>query len=157
VFYTTLYVLLYNDGLPKISHILKLQEQLISHQNVGIELSNYNVEQDVLFQECFDTNISYMYSSVSGASKWCNKIIKRLNANQLKKMNKSYVCFLGKINVSQIIIKNALSTMSPSTYHRTCLALRQSTALNKIYVLREQRNTLVNIQNEPRKKRNTNA
>ncbi|KAH9538099.1 hypothetical protein CY35_16G087700, partial [Sphagnum magellanicum] len=90
VFYTTLYVLLYNDGLPKISHILKLQEQLISHQNVGIELSNYNVEQDVLFQECFDTNISYMYSSVSGASKWCNKIIKRLNANQLKKMNKSY-------------------------------------------------------------------
>jgi hypothetical protein len=70
--------------------------------------------------------------------------IKSLNANQLKKMNKSYVCFLGEISVSQIIKKNALSTMSPSTYHHTFLALRQSTALNKIYVLRRQRNTLVN-------------
>jgi hypothetical protein len=70
--------------------------------------------------------------------------IKSLNANQLKKMNKSYVCFLGEISVSQIIIKNALSTMSPSTYNHTFLALRQSTALNKIYVLRRQRNTLVN-------------
>ncbi|KAH9576672.1 hypothetical protein CY35_01G175500 [Sphagnum magellanicum] len=55
VFYTTLYVLLYSDGLPKISRILKLREQLISHQNVGTELSNYSVEHDVLFQECFDT------------------------------------------------------------------------------------------------------
>nr|AHI16109.1 Atp8 [Sphagnum girgensohnii] len=157
VFYTTLYVLLYNDGLPKISRILKLREQLISHKNVGTELSNYSVEQDVLFQECFDTSISYLYSSVSGASKWCNEMVKSLNANQLKKMNKSYVCFLGEISVSQIIKKNALSTMSPSTYHHTFLALRQSTALNKIYVLRGQRNTLVNIQNGPRKKRNTNA
>jgi hypothetical protein len=31
--------------------------------------------------------------------------IKSLNANQLKKMNKSYVCFLGEISVSQIIKK----------------------------------------------------
>jgi len=34
-FYTTIYVLLYNDELPKISHILKLRKQLISHQNVN--------------------------------------------------------------------------------------------------------------------------
>jgi hypothetical protein len=62
-------------------------------------------------------------------------MVKSLNANQLKKMNKSYVCFLGEISVSQIIIKNALSTMSP-TYHHIFLVLHQSTALNKIYVLR---------------------
>jgi hypothetical protein len=100
VFYTTLYVLLYNDGLPKISRILKLREQLISHQNVGTELSNYSVEQDVLFQECFDTSISYLYLSVSGTSKWCNETVKSLNANQLKKMNKSYVCLLGEISLT---------------------------------------------------------
>jgi hypothetical protein len=47
--------------------------------------------------------------------------------------------------------------MSPSIYHHIFLALRQSTALNKIYVLRIQKNILVNIQNGPRKKRNTNA
>jgi hypothetical protein len=38
-----------------------------------------------------------------------NIAIKSLNANQLKKMNKSYVCFLGEISVSQIIKKNALT------------------------------------------------
>jgi hypothetical protein len=73
-----------------------------------------------------------------------NIVIKSLNANQLKKMKKSYVCFLGEISVSQIIIKNALSTMHPSTYHHTFLTLRQSTILNKTYVLCRQRNTLVN-------------
>jgi hypothetical protein len=62
-------------------------------------------------------------------------MVKSLNANQLKKMNKSYVYFLGEINVSQFFLKNALSTMSPFTYHHTFLALRQSTTLNKIYVL----------------------
>ncbi len=135
MFYMTLYILLYNDELPKISRILKLREQLISHQNVGTELSNYSVEQDVFFQEYLDTSISYLYSNVSRASKWCNEMVKSLNANQLKKMNKSYVCFSGEISVSQIIIKNALSTMSP-TYHHIFLVLHQSTALNKIYVLR---------------------
>jgi len=70
--------------------------------------------------------------------------IKSLNINQLKKMNKSYVCFLGEINVSQIIIINTLSTMRPSTYHHIFLALCQSIVLNKIYVLHRQRNTLVN-------------
>jgi hypothetical protein len=69
--------------------------------------------------------------------------IKSLNANQLKKLNKYYICFLGEISVSQIIIKNALSTMSPFIYHHTFLALCQSTTLNKIYVLRRQRSTLV--------------
>jgi hypothetical protein len=84
-------------------------------------------------------------------------MVKSLNVNQLKKMNKSYVCFLGEISVSQIIIINALSTMSRSTYHHTFITLHQSTTLNKIYFLHEQRNSLVNIQNGPRKKRNTNA
>ena len=72
-------------------------------------------------------------------------------------MNKSYVCSLGEIRVSQVIKKNALSIMSPSTYHITSLALRQTIALNKIYVLRKQRNTLVNIKNGQKKKKNTNA
>jgi hypothetical protein len=49
--------------------------------------------------------------------------IKSLNANQLNKMNKFYVCFLGEINVSQIVMKNTLSTMKPSTYHHIFLAL----------------------------------
>ena len=41
---------------------------LISHQNVGTKLGDYSVEHDIVFKECFDTNISYMYSGLSGAS-----------------------------------------------------------------------------------------
>jgi hypothetical protein len=40
----------------------------------------------------------------------------------------------GKL-VSQIIIKNALSTMSSSTYHHTFLALRQSILNHKFLYL----------------------
>ncbi len=47
--------------------------------------------------------------------------------------------------------------MSPFTYHHIFLVLHQSTALNKTYVLRGQKNTIENIQNGPRHKRNTNA
>nr|QHD46963.1 Atp8 [Anthoceros agrestis] len=154
VFYMTFYVLLYNDGLPKISRILKLRKQLVSHQNASAEQSDYSVEQDVVFKECFNTSVSYMYSSVSGASKWCNEVVRSLNANQSQQMNKSYVCSLGEISLSQVIRKNALETMSPSTYHTTFLAERETAALNKIYVLRGQRSTLVNIKNGPKKKKN---
>jgi len=63
-------------------------------------------------------------------------------------MNNSYVCFLGEINVSQIIFKNAFSTMNPSTYHHTFLALHQSTTLNKIYVSYKQNNTLINTRDK---------
>ena len=77
-----------------------------------------------------------MYSALYGASKWCNEMVKNLNANQLKQMNQSYVCSLGEISVSQVINKNAQSIISPSTYHISSLASRQSNAaLNKIYVL----------------------
>ena len=104
VFYMTFYVLLYNDGLPKISRILKLRKQLISHQNVGTELGDYSVEQDAVFKECFDTSISYLYSGLSGASKWCNEMVKSLNANQLKQMNKSIRLPVACVKVMNVII-----------------------------------------------------
>jgi hypothetical protein len=47
--------------------------------------------------------------------------------------------------------------MSPFTYHHIFLVLHQNTALNKTYVLCGQKNTIENIQNRPRQKRNTNA
>nr|YP_010881049.1 ATP synthase F0 subunit 8 [Apopellia endiviifolia]WIA66182.1 ATP synthase F0 subunit 8 [Apopellia endiviifolia]WIA66223.1 ATP synthase F0 subunit 8 [Apopellia endiviifolia]WIA66428.1 ATP synthase F0 subunit 8 [Apopellia endiviifolia]WIA66469.1 ATP synthase F0 subunit 8 [Apopellia endiviifolia]WIA66510.1 ATP synthase F0 subunit 8 [Apopellia endiviifolia] len=136
VFYMTFYVLLYNDGLPKISRIIKLRKRLVS-QKVGAEQSN-GVEQDVVFKECFQASANYLYSSVSGASKWCKGMVQLANANKLQRMNKDYVCSLGEISVSQVIKKNAFSTLSPS--YQTSLA--SQTALNKIYVLRGQKRTL---------------
>ena len=36
---------------------------------------------------CFDANTSYMYSGLCGASKWCNEMVKSLNARELKQFN----------------------------------------------------------------------
>nr|QIA60406.1 ATP synthase F0 subunit 8 [Heteroscyphus zollingeri] len=153
VFYMTFYVLLYNDGLPKIGRIIKLRKRLVSREEVGAKRSNDRVEQDVVFKECFQASANYLYSSVSGASKWCKGMVQLANANKLQRMNKDYVCSLGEISVSQVIKKNALSTLSPSIYQTTFLASRQTTALNKIYVLRAQKRTLAKIRNGPRKKK----
>nr|YP_009990271.1 ATP synthase F0 subunit 8 [Scapania ampliata]QNN01896.1 ATP synthase F0 subunit 8 [Scapania ampliata] len=153
VFYMTFYVLLYNDGLPKISRIIKLRKRLVSQEKVGAEQSNDRVEQDVVFKECFQASANYLYSSVSGASKWCKGMVQLANANKLQRMNKDYVSSLGEIGVSQVIKKNALSTLSPSTYQTTFIASRQTTALNKIYLLRGQKRTLAKIKNGPRKKK----
>nr|QIA59953.1 ATP synthase F0 subunit 8 [Fossombronia cristula] len=153
VFYITFYVLLYNDGLPKISRIIKLRKRLVSQEEVGAERSNDRVEQDVVFKECFQASANYPYSSVFGASKWCKGMVQLANANKLRGMNKDYVCSLGEISVSQVIKKNAPSTLSPSTYQTTSPASRQTTALNKIYVLRGQKRTLAGIRNGPRKRK----
>jgi len=70
----TLYILLYNDGLPKISHIFKLRKQLISHQNIGLELNNYNVEHDVFFKNIstpiYPICIQMYLEHLSGVMKW---------------------------------------------------------------------------------------
>nr|YP_009674918.1 ATP synthase F0 subunit 8 [Haplomitrium hookeri]QDE12948.1 ATP synthase F0 subunit 8 [Haplomitrium hookeri] len=152
VFYVTFYVLLYSDGLPKISRIIKLRKRLVSQERVGAERSNDRVGRDVVFKECFQASANYPYSSVSGASEWCGGMVQLANANQLQRMNKDYVCSLGEISVSQVIKKNALSTLSPSTY-QTSLASRQTTALDKIYFLRGQKRTLAKIKNGPRNKK----
>nr|AKU36857.1 ATP synthase F0 subunit 8 [Aneura pinguis]WHW96894.1 ATP synthase F0 subunit 8 [Aneura pinguis]WHW96936.1 ATP synthase F0 subunit 8 [Aneura pinguis]WHW96978.1 ATP synthase F0 subunit 8 [Aneura pinguis]WHW97020.1 ATP synthase F0 subunit 8 [Aneura pinguis] len=153
VFYMTFYVLLYNDGLPKMSRIIKPRKRLVSQEKVGAKRSNDRMEQDVVFRECFQASANYLYSGVSGASKWCKGMVQLANANKLQRMNKDYVCSLGEISVSQVIKKNALSASSPSTHQTTSLASRQTTALNKIYVLRGQKRTLAKIKNGPRKKK----
>nr|YP_010881214.1 ATP synthase F0 subunit 8 [Pellia neesiana]WIA66962.1 ATP synthase F0 subunit 8 [Pellia neesiana]WIA67003.1 ATP synthase F0 subunit 8 [Pellia neesiana]WIA67044.1 ATP synthase F0 subunit 8 [Pellia neesiana] len=138
VFYITFYVLLYNDGLPKISRIIKLRKRLhllvsSQQQKVGNE-SNDRVEQ-VVFKECFQASANYPYSSVSGASKWCKGMVQLANANKLQRMNKDYVCSLGEISVSQVIKKNAFSST-------LMLSNSPRETANKIYVLRGQKRTL---------------
>nr|YP_010704323.1 ATPase subunit 8 [Huperzia crispata]WCP18599.1 ATPase subunit 8 [Huperzia crispata] len=141
VFYMSFYVLLYNEGLPKISRILKPRKQLVlPSPKRDVEQSIYSLELFlVIFKECFNTSVSYPYSSVSGASKWCNSMTKSLNANQWPRLNKSHVCSLGEISISPVIKKNTLSTMGPSYYQTAYLAGSKTTAPNNIYVLRGRR------------------
>jgi F-type H+-transporting ATPase subunit b len=130
VFYMSFYVLLMNDGLPKLSRILKLRAQLVSqHTNSNadtITQMGSPLGQDPVKTSHRDTSgtadlralsksVSYLNSCVSGASQWCNDMITTLNSNQLKLMNSAYLSSLGELGVSQVIKQSALETISPLT------------------------------------------
>nr|YP_008816012.1 ATP synthase F0 subunit 8 [Closterium baillyanum]AGZ90234.1 ATP synthase F0 subunit 8 [Closterium baillyanum] len=151
VFYMTFYVLLYNDGLPKISRILKLRAHLVSQQSgAKAFLSNQDVDSALFpVQAALKSSLSYLYSSVSGASKWCSGAQHSLNANQLFAMNKSYLRSLGSEAVSQVIKYSALDASAPITFISAPLAINN---LNEIYILRVQRSLLSNIKTKKKKK-----
>lgn len=156
VFYMTFYVLLYNDGLPKISRILKLRAHLVSQQSKDTSRFapfSRSGQAAHLFlhsvQVALKSSLSYLYSSVSGASKWCNSMISSLNANQLKPINKSYLRSLGEIGLSQVIKYSALEASAPISF---LSAPVRTQWLNEIYILRIQRSLLSNIKTKKRKK-----
>nr|QXT44727.1 ATP synthase F0 subunit 8 [Nitellopsis obtusa] len=156
VFYLSFYVLLCNDGLPKISRILKLRKQFKTQKSS--DLAKYDADPvfaDVVIKECLNTSIVYLCSSVSGASKWCDGMINSLNANQLQSMNQNYVRSMGEMSVSQVIKRKALENNTPSLVFRSDRFARfHKLQQPKIYVLREQRRLLESGQ---RRKKNQNA
>nr|YP_010736358.1 ATP-synthase protein 8 [Zygnema circumcarinatum]QKQ14686.1 ATP-synthase protein 8 [Zygnema circumcarinatum]WEL36331.1 ATP-synthase protein 8 [Zygnema circumcarinatum] len=153
VCFMSFYVLLYNDALPKISRILKLRSHLVSQQSEATDANNQLVEQDGVITQSLNSSVAYLYSSVSGASQWCNDMVTSFNANQIQPMNKAYVRSLAEMSVSQIVKSSALSTLS------ALASGVSSSKLNSIYVLRTQKITLinVNVKSGPRKKKHHNA
>ncbi|BFI36646.1 hypothetical protein MARPO_0058s0051 [Marchantia polymorpha] len=59
VIYMTFYVLLYNDGLPKISRFIKLRNDWYRRKKTGAEQSNDRVEHNVVSKKC---NIEEKYT-----------------------------------------------------------------------------------------------
>lgn len=151
VCFMSFYVLLYNDALPKISRILKLRSHLVSQQSEATDASHQLVEQDGVITQSLNSSVAYLYSSVSGASQWCNEMVTSLNANQIEPMNKAYVRSLAEMSVSQIVKSSALDTISAFTY------AAPTSEWNSIFVLRTQKITLINVKNGPRKKKHQNA
>lgn len=150
IFYMSFYILLFNDGLPKVSRILKLRTYLVSQQ-VGKNLSNAeNVEQDVILPLTLNNSATYLYSSLSSASNWCTHMLTNINTNQLKTMNKSYVRSLGDISVSQVLKHSALDSLSPITFLDS--NLHGAKPLNQIYMLRVQKSLLGTKQTRKKKK-----
>jgi hypothetical protein len=149
IFYMSFYVLLYNDGLPKISRILKLRAYLVSQQNKDTFLSKEDVDSSEVLQLALKSSLNYLYSTVSGASKWCNSMISTLNTNQLRPMNKSYLGSLGSLGLSQVVKYSALDASAPISFVSTPVNIN---SLNQIYMLRIQRSLLSNIKTTKRKK-----
>jgi F-type H+-transporting ATPase subunit b len=173
VFYMTFYVLLFNDGLPKISRILKLRAHLArsaprstekrgapllqqqpegakASKSVVAEVSAGGENQDIVFRT-LNSSISYLYSSVSGASSWCTKSVDSLNANQLKLMNKSYLRSIGEISLSQLIKYSALEASAP-VFYRTRLRAMFLPLRANVWALRVQKCLLSGINKKKKKK-----
>nr|ACK38307.1 ATP synthase F0 subunit 8 [Isoetes engelmannii] len=132
VLYMTFYVLLYNNGLPRISRILKLRKKQLSHL-MGIE----SVEQTIIVPtglKVLRAHISYTYSIFGAVSKRFHFMLESLNTNtnQLR-MKKSYAYSLGEISVSPVIRKALLATTGPS------ISIGSTAVPNIIYVLRAQK------------------
>ncbi|CAN6458928.1 unnamed protein product [Victoria cruziana] len=76
----TFYVPLCNDGdgILGISRILKLRNQLISHQRRGNSVwSNDPNSLEDISRKCFSIGVSYMYSCLFEVSQWCNAWLTR--------------------------------------------------------------------------------
>lgn len=169
-FYMTFYVLLFNDGLPKISRILKLRAYLCAEQpqlpkneketetsavgapnlqtdqtNIGW---NQSQNQDIVFRT-LNSSILYLNSSVNKAFNWCVQSVKNLNGYQLKPMNRTYLRSIGEMSVSQLIKNNALEASAPITFSsRTSLSLE----LSQVWALRMQKCLLSGTNKKKRKK-----
>nr|AKZ24620.1 ATPase subunit 8 [Cicuta maculata] len=117
-FLFTFYIAICNDGdgLLGISRILKLRNQLVSHQENNIRSKDPNSLEDIL-RKGFSTGVSYMYSSLFEVSQWCNfayLVEKKIGKSSLL-FNKILSCF-GEISGSREIERNIFYLISKSSY-----------------------------------------
>ncbi|CAN6697982.1 unnamed protein product [Malus baccata var. baccata] len=102
LFLFTFYIPICNDGdgVLGISRILKLRNQLVSHRGNNIQSNDVNNLEDIL-RKGFNTDVSYMYSSLFEVSQWCNAVD---------------LFGKGKISGSRGMEKNILDLISKSSY-----------------------------------------
>lgn len=63
-------------------------------------------------KECFDTSVSFLYSSVFGASQWLHKMVKTLKTLGLLETNTSHTCPLGEISFPRVPKEETIDTFS---------------------------------------------
>ena len=111
----TFYIPLCNDGdgVLGISRILKLRNQLISHQRRGNNIrSNDPNNLEDISRKGFSTGVSYMYSCLSEVSQWCNAV--DLMGKKRRKI--TLISCFGEISGSRGMERNILYLISKSSY-----------------------------------------
>jgi hypothetical protein len=176
IFYMTFYVLLFNDGLPKISRILKLRAHLVSQQkpqntssfgpgasgdesSQKADLRDSANAQDIVIQT-LNSSISYLNSSITTVSNWCTNSIENINVNQLKPVNRSYLYSIGAQHISQLIKYSALEASAPITFSspfrvtflKTSVLDKLFRTLHYVWALRVQKCLLSSINKKKKKK-----
>nr|AHA47101.1 ATPase subunit 8 [Amborella trichopoda] len=110
----TFYISLCNDGdgVLGISRILKLRNQLVSHQRRGNKIrSNDPKSFEDILRKGFSTGVSYMYSSLFEVSQWCNAVDLLVKWRKITLIS----CF-GEISGSRGMERNILYLISKSSY-----------------------------------------
>jgi hypothetical protein len=109
----TFYISLCNDGdgILGISRILKLRNQLLSHQRRGnnVRSNDPNSLEDIL-RKGLSTGVSYMYSCLFEVSQWCNAV------DLMGKKRKTFLSCFGEISGSRGMERNILYLISKSSY-----------------------------------------
>ncbi|XP_054789312.1 putative ATP synthase protein YMF19 [Prosopis cineraria] len=112
LFLFTFYIPICNDGdgVLGISRILKLRNQLVSNRGNYIRSKDPNSLEDIL-RKGFSTGVSYMYSSLSEVSQWCNAV------DLLGKRRKiTLISCFGEISASRGIERNILYNIAKTVY-----------------------------------------
>lgn len=106
----TFYISLCRDGVPRISRILKLRNQLVPHQQRGMPRNDPNSLEEILGRG-FSTGVSYMYSSLFEVSQWCDA------ADLLGRKKKiTYISCFGEISGSRRMERNILYLIPKYSY-----------------------------------------
>ena len=113
LFLFSFYILLLNNnnGILGISRILKLRNQLLSHRGNKIRFKDPKNLEDIS-RKGFSTGLSYMYSSLSEVSQWCNAVDLLGKRSQITLIS----CF-GEISGSRGMERQILYLISKSSYN----------------------------------------
>nr|AKJ25422.1 ATP synthase F0 subunit 8 [Geranium brycei]AKM22487.1 ATPase subunit 8 [Geranium brycei] len=102
--FCTFYISIWNNrnGVLGISRILKLRNQLLSHQANNIYSEDpTNKSMESILRKGFSTGLSYMYSSLFEVSQWCKAV------NLLGKKRKvTLISCFGEISASRGMERN---------------------------------------------------
>nr|AKJ25435.1 ATP synthase F0 subunit 8 [Geranium subcaulescens] len=104
LFFFFFYIAIWNNrnGVLGISRILKLRNQLLSHQANNIYSEDpTNKSMESILRKGFSTGLSYMYSSLFEVSQWCKAV------NLLGKKRKiTLISCFGEISASRGMERN---------------------------------------------------
>lgn len=104
------YLLLCNDGVPRLSRILKLRNRLVPHRD-NIPSNDPNSLEDILVRS-FTSAASYMDSSLFEVSQWCD-------ADLLGRKKKTSLSRFGEISGSRGMDGNIPYLIPKSSYGTT--------------------------------------
>ncbi|CAN6440856.1 unnamed protein product [Victoria cruziana] len=100
------------DGILGISRILKVRNQLISHQRRGNNILSNDPDSLVdISRKCFSTGVSYMYSYLFKVSKWCDVV---------ELMGKREEKHFDLLNILYLISRSSYGTSSSPKWGITC-------------------------------------